>query len=173
MPNGVGGLHSTTCVERWWHALLFMLQKCASMLSMFRSSSIKCQCLSRPMCRFSDDMTRFGATMHQLLCKILVIMQLACKWSHSTKACYECPISTTRQESNIITLFGVYHFCCCHLLQFKHSPCDNCCCLFLAPLYQCYHCSLNIENWFKYLVTCLEKVLKTNQLGINFTKNKL
>jgi hypothetical protein len=24
-----------------------------------------------------DDMTRFGATMHQLLCKILVIMQLA------------------------------------------------------------------------------------------------
>jgi hypothetical protein len=33
-----------------------------------------------------DDTTRFGATMHQLLCKILVIMQLAYKWSHSTKS---------------------------------------------------------------------------------------
>jgi hypothetical protein len=53
MSNGVGGLHSTTCVVRWWHALLFMLQNCAPMMSMFQSWNIKCQCLSQPMCRFS------------------------------------------------------------------------------------------------------------------------
>lgn len=117
-----------------------------------------------------DDTTRFGATMHQLLCKILVIMQLACKWSHSTKLLLW--MSNINNLSKIKHNYIVWSLLLLLLSLITYSSLHHVT-IVVAYFYQCYHCSPNIEKWFKYLVACLDKVLKTNQLGINFTKNKL
>jgi hypothetical protein len=62
------------------YALLFMLQKCATIVVHVPKFKHQMTNVCHDQCVAShDDMTRFGATMHQLLCKILVIMQLACK----------------------------------------------------------------------------------------------